>query len=58
MPTESGGNHDERPLNGPVTEGCDRYRYVKTEGETLIYDADREDAWIQASESVDLEAWR
>lgn len=58
MPTEPGGNHDERPTNGPATDGCCRYRYVETEGEILIYDADREDAWIQASESVDIEAWR
>lgn len=57
MPSESGENHDEHPLNAPVANGRGRYRYVYTEGDTLIYDEDREDAWIQASTSVELEDW-
>jgi len=58
MPTESSRKPDERPTTGPVADEYERYQYIQTEGDALIYDEEREEAWIQASDAMDLEAWR
>jgi hypothetical protein len=54
MPTEPG----KKPEEFPTADEYDRYQYIRTEGDALIYDEEREEAWIQASDAVDLEAWR
>ncbi|MGB9951012.1 DUF7331 family protein (plasmid) [Haloarcula marismortui] len=58
MPTESGRKPDELLTTGPVADEYERYQYIQTEGDALIYDEEREEAWIQASDAVDLETWR
>ncbi|MBX0324691.1 hypothetical protein EGH21_16820 [Halomicroarcula sp. F13] len=49
---------DRYPTTGPHTETYDRYRHVTTGAETILYDTETEDAWIQATLSLDLDDWR
>lgn len=52
-------SHDRLPTTGPEEAAYRRYRFVSTmEGEAIIYDAERPNAWLQAETTVVLEAWR
>lgn len=40
------------------TDSYDRYSHVNTQTGEIIYDTERENAWIQAPSSVRLDEWR
>lgn len=46
------------PTTGPDGAALDRYRLVGTGEGVILYDQQRERAWIQASAAVALEEWR
>lgn len=51
--------HDRFPTAGPDIESYDRYRLVSTgTNESIIYDTECEEAWIQTALLVDLDEWR
>lgn len=58
MATETSDTHDRYPTTGAVSAEYGRYELVQTGGEALIYDEKRDAAWIQAAETLDLDAWR
>lgn len=54
MPTRTRGPDDRHPER----DSYDRYNHVKTESGDIIYDTEREDAWIQADDSLVLDEWQ
>jgi hypothetical protein len=59
MPTYTSDSDDRLPPTGPDIERYERYRLVDTlDDEVLIYDPDREDAWIQSDRSLTLDDWQ
>jgi len=59
MSTSTSHSDDRLPTAGPASGCYERYRCEDTtDGETLIYDIEIEDAWVQSSATMDLETWR
>lgn len=58
MSTRSPDGTDRLPTTGPDTECYDRLQSVTANGDLIVYDTEREEAWIQATSAVDLEEWR
>ena len=58
MSTKTRKTSDKLPTTGPVAIAFRQYKFVQTGDDALIYHETRESEWIQASESVELEAWR
>jgi len=59
MPTNTDDPHDRLLPTGPDVERYERYRIVDTpDDEVLIYDPEREDAWVQSDRSVTLDDWQ
>lgn len=51
--------HPSRPDDAlPERDSYDRYSHVKTDSGDIIYDTEREDAWIQATDAVLLDDWQ
>lgn len=56
MPTSQ---PDRPPTAGPDGATYECYRVVPTgDGDVIVFDIEREMAWIQASNAVSLENWR
>ncbi|QGA84091.1 hypothetical protein [Halomicrobium sp. LC1Hm] len=58
MSTRTTNEHDRYPTDGPNAGEYDRYTYVSTGEDVILYDEECEDAWIQTAMTLDLEAWR
>jgi hypothetical protein len=59
MVTDTRDSGDRLPTTGPETDRYDRYRIETTAtGETLIYDVENEDAWIEGDSVVSLDDWQ
>jgi len=58
MSTKSSDAHDRLPTAGPATDDYDRYTSVTVDDDVILYDKETEDAWIQSSTALGLEAWR
>jgi len=50
--------NDGQSISSPEPKDLDRYSHIKTETVDIIYDTECDCAWIQATDSVLLEAWR
>lgn len=59
MTTRAPDTHDRFPTEGPEHVTLERYRVVTTAtDETVIYDGEVADAWVQSDSVADLESWR
>jgi len=58
MSTKTDDTSHRLPTTGPVSIAFREYKFIQTGDDALIYHEKRDDAWIQSSESVELEAWR
>lgn len=60
MATESTPTDDTtvRPTTGVDAIDYERYSVVETDDEYIIYDRDCQDAWIQSTVAVSVEAYR
>ncbi|MBX0325522.1 hypothetical protein EGH21_21080 [Halomicroarcula sp. F13] len=58
MSTKTGDRHERFPTTGPVVGDYTRYTHVTSDEDTIIYDENEEDAWVQATKSVNLDTWR
>jgi len=58
MPTKTDDTSQRLPTTGPVSVPFQEYKFIQTGDDALLYHETRDDAWIQSSESVKLEAWR
>ncbi|MBX0294562.1 hypothetical protein [Haloarcula nitratireducens] len=58
MSTNTSETEDRYATTGPNTESFDRYQHVTTGEDSLIYDIEIEDAWIQSPVSVSLDEWQ
>lgn len=55
MPTSSDDARERLQTTGPNQDEYEQYRTITTASdETVIYDADVEDAWIQSDDTVQL----
>jgi len=56
MPTRTSDTDD---VHAPADrDSFDRYSHVKTETGEIIYDTERDSAWIQADSALRLDEWR
>lgn len=58
MVTRTNDPNDGRSISYPEQVDYDRYSHVATDAADIIYDTERDSAWIQATSSVRLEEWR
>ena len=59
MPTSSEDATDRMPTTGPGSGQYEQFRTFTTgSGGLVIYDTDREDAWVQSSLAVELDEQR
>ncbi len=56
MPTRTTDTDDG--LAPADADNFDRYSHVKTDSGEIIYDTERDDAWIQADSALLLDDWR
>jgi len=58
MPTRTSEPDEGQSIRAPGRDEYDRYSHIKTEAVDIIYDTERDSAWIQATGSVRLSEWR
>jgi hypothetical protein len=58
MPTDTRSAPDAEPTMGPDALDYDQYGAVETGDDLIVYDLDSEEAWVQSSVYVTLEASR
>jgi len=58
MPTRTNEPDNRQTIGSPNPDAYDRYSHVNTETGEIIYDTERDNAWIQAACSVRLDEWR
>jgi hypothetical protein len=58
MVTNTDNSSRRLPTTGPVAGDYTRYAHVTSAEGVIIYDLGEENAWIQAAESLALDAWR
>ncbi|MDS0282853.1 DUF7331 family protein [Haloarcula onubensis] len=56
MPSRTSDTDDGGTVADP--DGFDRYSHVRTDSGEIIYDTERDDAWIQADCALRLTEWR
>jgi len=56
MPTRTSDTDDGQAST--AADSFDRYSHVKTESGEIIYDTERDSAWIQADSALLLDEWR
>ncbi|WP_254271566.1 DUF7331 family protein [Haloarcula marina] len=57
MVSKTHDGDDRLPTTGPDSGRFDSYRSVTTGDSAIIYDTERDDAWIQATHTVSLADW-
>ncbi len=58
MDTRTSESADGQSISTPEQNDYDRYNHITTDTADIIYDAQCDNAWIQATESVQLEEWQ
>ncbi len=59
MSTEQNNPDGRFPTTGPGTKEFERYQHTQTdENDGLIYDLEKENAWIESSLVLSLESWQ
>lgn len=51
-------SYDRFPTTGPNAGEYTRFTHIASDEGMIIYDERDEGGWIQAEESLDLDAWR